>query len=280
VRADYLKAREAGEICWRSRHLADVIASHPDERILIVTHKRDERKRFDHRAALRQDLTMLGVDLGEKLEQPDGSKLERFVWMTWGRVTGRNDARTCSVVYLASVMMRDRARDLLPSALGQLDDVGAEISEAQLRDLEQSEAAHEIYQAVSRGCAREAVEGQARACDVYVVHFAPQAINLAKAMMPGVVTVAPPRVKGASEHDGRVSERKTEAALAIAAVLEAHEGDEISTSQLKAKLPSDLPLPTNRKTATDWVNAGLESAGWVRSGKRWTRICWDDARAS
>jgi hypothetical protein len=89
VRADHLKAQEKGEVCWRSRHLADVITSHPDERILIVTHKRDERKRFDHQTALRQDLTMLGVDLTEKLEQPDRSKLERFVWMTWRRALAR-----------------------------------------------------------------------------------------------------------------------------------------------------------------------------------------------
>ena len=293
IARDYAAAKKAGEICDRSVRIAEIIKRHPGERILIVTHKDDDEKEIRRRArrrastynradclfqtVLKEDLVKLGVDLNEPLWTSEDHR-SRFVFMTWGRVTGRNDARDCTVAILAGVTLRDVDQDLIPAALGQLDDIEADATKYR-EILQQSEAAHEIYQAVSRVACREMEGRLAKPCTVYVTHYRWDAIQLAASEMPGVKLIKEAKTKAAAKTDKRFSEKRAQQVEAFTATFKAIKEGTVKSAVVKERTLRKHPglfegtkdnrvaeIMTEAASAACWRKEGAGSQLWVFDG--------------
>lgn len=138
-----------------------------DEGVLIFTFKKRPRGP-DFREILERDLRAEGVDTDAMIEV-GGEKKERFVWLTWGNETSLSKHSYCKHVILAGVLFRSHV-DLASAILGQMDDLEASVPKELISRIEQSEVAHCVYQAMSRGNARIISEGKAGRMTLYLIY--------------------------------------------------------------------------------------------------------------
>lgn len=90
-----------------------------------------------------------------------GKAVPRFPWLTWGNHTSINEFSHCEHVILAGVLRRNHL-DLAASMAGHKDDLSYRLTKQGLMELELSEIAHCVLQAMNRGSCRT-VDGQGRA---------------------------------------------------------------------------------------------------------------------
>src|SRR5688572_7317758 len=79
---------------------------------------------------------------------------------------------TARNVILAGVIHRSLL-DIAAAAVGQLDDRHAKLGTRMLKELLESEVAHSIFQAISRGKCREVDHGQAKPMKAWVIYPRP-----------------------------------------------------------------------------------------------------------
>ena len=77
--------------------------------------------------------------------------------------------------------------DLHGAYIGQKDDIKVDIAPGEIRELLTSEICHLIYQALSRGACRIAVNGHAKAMQGYIIHAYDDIRPELEKVMPGVV---------------------------------------------------------------------------------------------
>lgn len=135
----------------------------PDRCFLIFSYMR--RAKDDPPARIRSALKAAGIDLDGKT--PDGKR--RFEFLTWGQHEGLNGFEHCNTVILAGVLQRDHL-SLTAAIKGQQDDPLGSPSGIQVRQLVESEVAHCVYQAASRGSCRRVDDGRAKEMNLHVIH--------------------------------------------------------------------------------------------------------------
>lgn len=145
---------------------------------LLFTYMR--RGRDDPQAQLRADLRHLGVDLHAVAS--DGAP--RFSFLTWGQHEGLNGYERCTSVILAGVLQRDHL-SLAAAIKGQQDDPTAPTPGRLVRTILESEVAHAVYQAASRGSCRTVNDGKAHAMRLHVIHRHQELKALLDPVMPG-----------------------------------------------------------------------------------------------
>jgi hypothetical protein len=138
----------------------------PDEGILIFTFK--AKGGVDYKKILRSDLREAGIDIDACVDTRDGPK-SRFVFLTWGSETSVSHFSYCSNVILAGVLHRSHI-DIGAAIAGQKEDLCTSISNDEIRQVIQSEIAHSLYQAMSRGSSRVIRGFKTLPMRVWVIH--------------------------------------------------------------------------------------------------------------
>ncbi|MGH6648212.1 hypothetical protein [Aquabacterium sp.] len=155
------------ELSALSREVLNIInqdlANHGDRCFLIFTYMK--RGKDDPPRRIRSDLKAAGIDIDALT--PDRKR--RFEFLTWGQHEGLNGYEHCESVILAGVIQRDHL-SLAAAIKGQQDDPAAATPNSLVRDLVESEAAHCLYQAASRGSCRRINNGMAQAMRLHVIH--------------------------------------------------------------------------------------------------------------
>src|SRR5690606_16672659 len=148
--------------------------------ILIFTFKARPNE-VDIPETLRRDLSSAGVDVSGKTR--DGKN--RINVLTWGDETSLNRFSHCEVVILAGLLHLPYL-DVASKIVGQQDCLAASASQSQVEGVIDSEIAHSVYQAISRGACRVVENGQARAMDVYLLHKKSRLRTTLQSIMPGL----------------------------------------------------------------------------------------------
>jgi len=157
-----------------SLEIAEVIREIPqDEGVIVFTFK---PKGVDFEKILKTDLKSSGVDLEATvpvLQDDEGKTVTvhkpRFVWLTWGNETSLSRYSYCKNVIMAGVLHRSEL-DLAACACGQSNDLQKTISTRELRSIRESEIAHCLYQALSRGSCRVVTHGTTQPMNVWFFH--------------------------------------------------------------------------------------------------------------
>lgn len=165
-----------------SREIIEVIKqAGKHEAILIFTFKQKSGQ-ISVSGRLKADLLAAGIDVDAKL--PDGAP--RINILTWGQETSLNGYSHCRVVILAGVLNLPHLA-IASKIVGQRDDLQAEAGNSQISEVQYSEQAHMIYQAVSRGHCRTVTDGQANPMKIFMMHTHPQEVKLMLGeVMPGL----------------------------------------------------------------------------------------------
>lgn len=151
-----------------AKEVSAVIKGIPDdEGVIIFTFK-------DHEEAFAQHLRDLGVSISQTIAPPECHGVQdqprpRINVLHWGQEKGLNDYGYCSNVILAGILHKPKEA-LAGATLGQLDDNAAEIPQALLKDVEVSEWADRVFQAIGRSSCRRVVAGYAAPAKVWLIH--------------------------------------------------------------------------------------------------------------
>lgn len=131
--------------------IAEVVGSvPPDESVLIFTFKDDSKQSM--REVLASKLVIAGVDLKERL---NGAL--RIEWLTWGSETSWSEYSHCQHVILAGVLRRNPL-ELAASMAARHEDLRYRVTRQHLQDVQMSEMAHCVLQAMNRGTCRNVDE--------------------------------------------------------------------------------------------------------------------------
>jgi hypothetical protein len=249
-----------------SLEVSEVIKGIPeDEAVLVFTFKKKPNDRVDILGTLRDDLRDAGIDINAML--PNGKP--RINFLTWGDETSLNTVSYCKNVILAGVLNRGHL-DIASAIVGQMDDLNACISNAEIQATINSEIDHVIYQALSRGSCREVDNGQAKAMKAWIIHKDMRLRNRLSKVLPGAVWKAWDAVHGVAG-GGLIATL----ALQVVDYLNALPEDvtKISTRQVKESLKLADVAARSFTKATDLIH---ESSGtWVKDGRSLVRVTSD-----
>jgi len=230
----------------------------PDEAIILFTFKARHRE-VDFQSILKRDLEKQGIDTTAKLP---GSGLDRFVWLTWGNETSLSEFSYCSNVIFAGVLHRDWV-DLASAIAGQSDDLLLDITNEQVREVERSEIAHCLYQAMSRGSSRIVRGELTLPMKVWLIHKDEGIRDVIQKVMPGIRW-------GAWEPEHLLSKGKIE--LTTDRILDCLKGLPLTTARVATRtVKKQLDLGDMPKmTFTCAVKA--ISDGWTLAGQSLARV--------
>jgi hypothetical protein len=249
---------------WRetaamSKEVTDIVKEHWDEpgATLVFTFK--ERGGLSITRELQRDLAAAGIPLDHCL--PSGRPKVRF--LTYGDETSLNGYEDCTTVILAGVLHRSMI-DLAAAARGQSGRPDTPTPSRLLRELVESEVAHTVYQAASRGAMRKVRDGRALPMHLYVVHRSVQLRELLKPVMPGASwSFRTPKHLATARRQGRVAELCSNLILHLQDV--PHDQRRVPTRALRAVLGVESTGRDNCAFA-DAIAEVAEGAGWAREG--------------
>lgn len=162
--------------------IGSILSIPSDQRILVITYKEEGRKGGDLIGLLKNELARAGVNHDALL--PDGSR--RVSFTTWGKHTTDNSFADCEHVLLLGVL-RMSLSSLAAALAGQRRDECFRLSKKELLNVELSELAGNIMQAMNRGtCRRVDVKGNAMGMTLHL-HTKERGLQvLLQAAMPGL----------------------------------------------------------------------------------------------
>lgn len=105
--------------------------------------------------------------------------------MTWGQETSLSEYSYCQHVIFAGVLHRDQL-EIASAVLGQRDELYGLLPASTIKEVINSEIAHGLYQAISRGCCRMVDGNQALSMDVWLIHGNDDIRPMLEQMMPGL----------------------------------------------------------------------------------------------
>lgn len=266
VNPEFDKPRGRNKI---ARELAEVIKGLPEnEAILLFTFK--PKGKTNHQRLLERELEGDGIDVDAKV-LVNGELKPRFNWLTWGQETSLNSYAFCSNVFLVGILQLPII-EIGGSIAGQTGDLLRPITNAEIREVLQSEIAHMVYQALSRGSCRILQSGAASPMKVWLFHPEREDLQgrLAK-VLPEVQWV-----KWEPVHlPNRKAEGKTEVlSTKIRAYLDQLQDTGVGAVSIR-KLKVDLRIDAMPKmTSTRALQKAVESTGglWVLHGRTvWQR---------
>jgi len=254
-----------------SKEIIDVIKGIPqDEGIIVFTFKRRGKLDFTH--LLKSDLEDAGIDTEAEIEVNIGGtsattekiKKPRIVFLTWGNETSLSEFSYCSNVIFAGVLHRSHI-DIGSAITGQKDDLCMELRNQQIRQVIQSEVAHCVYQAMSRGSSRVIDGALTRQMKVWLIHKS-NLEPLIGRVMPGIKwrQWTPKYLPLSETKVSRLAED-------IGGLIETFPGDlrSISTNKLKSLLTLQGVPPRSFTRAVKKAVSG--QTGWEMRGRSLVR---------
>lgn len=164
-----------------SREVVELVKGLPQDKAILIFTFKPRPGEVNIPETIRRDLTEAGIDLDARM--PDGKPW--FNLLTWGDETSLNSCSHCEVVILAGIVRRS-SLDIAAQIIGQQDDLKAKADNRQIQVMLDSEIAHVVYQAVSRGSCRVVEHDQAKAMDIYLIHPSHALKEPLDRVMPGV----------------------------------------------------------------------------------------------
>ena len=200
------------------------------EHVLLVTFKgTDDRlpSRLMARLANHD-----GIDTAKTI---DGRP--RIETLTWGRETSLNTLKHCKHVILVGVLRRSLL-DLAANAAAVANDLSYRPALESLRELETSEMAHCVFQAMNRGSCRVMTEpGKADPMKVTIIGNVSGVQETLRDVLPGVQWV-----RQDPDRHPRAGSQTAEAAYAVEAILRSIPQEQPTLPICKLKAAVDSPL--------------------------------------
>jgi hypothetical protein len=246
-----------------SREVVDIIrrelAQDPQRCFLMFSFT--ARGGLDVQSQLRADLIRAGIEVDAC--QGDGKK--QFNFLTWGRHEGTNGLEHCQTVILAGVLHRAHI-EIAAAIKGQQAHLHASTPGDLVRHVVESELAHCVYQAASRGSCRRVDMGKAMPMRLHLIHRGLSLkTTLDKVMTGARWSYVEPRHMTKATAEGR-------AAAMLGQLLEhlrkLPEGvQKVSTRACKAA----MSLPTDTATKSAFTRSlellTMEDHGWRLDGR-------------
>lgn len=246
-----------------------ILAAFPaDESAVIFTFK-------DRRAAFETALRAAGVDLDAKI-----NGRPRIAVATWGTEAGTNQHAHCSHVLMVGVLRQERSR-LMAQWSGELADLTDHPDMGKLREVELSEMASCVLQALSRGRSRVSVigpDGESRALKQSIHIIDSDAERIADLLQSSGCL---PGMRWATGDTGKATTDLTaQAARAISSALAALPVDRevVSTRELKALAGQAGAPTTSDKSFTKAIESACRASvlaggvAWKREGRGVRRL--------
>lgn len=248
-----------------SREIISVVKDIPEtEAAVVFTYKQRPTEKVSYRDILIADMKAAGIDTDATV-MINGEQRPRINVLTWGNETSLNRFAYCTHVIMAGVLQRSPI-DLAASFLGQTDNLKGDVSHSAIRELQTSESAHLIYQALSRGSCREVVDGYAKPMTAWLIHRDGDVQRELRKVLPGVVW----KLWEPKYGKPRGSTIKTLAAKIADHLRGIPAGvDRVSTRKLKEAMDAkDVPSMTWTKALQDCLSNGSE---WLLDGRSLVR---------
>ena len=269
-----IQANQKSECRLVSQEVAEVVRDIPeDEAILVFTFKTRPSDRVHFIDTLKRDLQGRGIDTEAKVQvwvwdkESKAWKLTqkpRFVWLTWGQETAQSKHSYCSNVIFAGVLHRSFL-DLSASTAGEHENLTVDINKSDLTDTRNSEIAHCIYQALSRGASRVVNHGVAGKSDIYLIHKDRKIKALLDVVLPGSRWE-----KWEGKFMTKEPTKAEDVAESVKAFMATYEGRSISVQKLKHELELEHIIS---KTFNRGLTKALESIqGWEKKSKSIVRV--------
>ncbi len=235
---------EQRSIC---KEVIEVIKEIPeDEGIIIFTFK---TRTVNFEQILKQELRASRVRVDQTIEV-NGTRKQRIVFLTWGNETYLSEYSYCSNIIFAGVLHRSYI-DLAAQIAGQSNSLTRKIDNELLLRVLDSEIAHCLYQAMSRGSCRILNGRVTRPMQVWLIHPNDRIRPILEQVMPGIRWI-PWRPK-----HYRHMHNQQRIAFAISDFLETYDGDKISTRTIRRKLGLES---ISRRTWNNGLNRFLETS--------------------
>lgn len=241
-----------------------------EQAFLVFTYVRQST--LDPVAELRKGLAAEGVDLqatvpvvinGETCQRP------KVDFLTWGQHEGRNGFEHCTSVILAGVLHRSHL-DLAAALKGQTGNMAEPAPNKRLRELVESEMAHCIYQAASRGSCRRVTDGKAHPMRLWFLHKDKGIRTTLDRVMPGAAWhFEDPASMTKASQAGKAREMLGRV-LAHLTALPA-DVDKVATSRVKKAIGLDEARATNALFSRAGDLLALQEHGWVRQDRSFVR---------
>jgi hypothetical protein len=252
-----------------SKEVIEVVKTIPEnEGVIIWSFKersftRQGKRSINVLSLLKEDMNAAGINTESTINTRDGLK-PRLVFLTWGNETSTNDYAYCANVIMAGVLHRDDI-DLAANVLGQKDNLLANYGN--LHEIKQSEIAHVVYQAMSRGSCRVIVNGEAAPMKAWLIHHDDTLEDTIRIAMPHVQwrEWAPLFIKGVAQSETR---KVAKTVINYLANLGPHVTS-VSAKALKAALGVKCSDDV-WKSAVHYVADNGE--GWRREGRSFHRV--------
>jgi hypothetical protein len=250
-----------------SREVLDIIRreSKADPRRAFLVFSFMKRGPVDVLSQLKADMLRAGIDPDSMT--PKGQR--RFEFLTWGQHEALNGYEHCETVILAGVLHRNHL-DIAASIKGQQGHLKAPTPGDLVRHVVETEVAHCVYQAASRGSCRRVVNGKAKPMHLYLIHRGLKLKTILDKVMPGAQWFYPDPVhlkKAAA--NGR-------AAAMLGRLLEYLGGVPDGTLKVSSKAAkATMNLPPDDATAHAFKAAAaaleVDEHGWTREGRSLVR---------
>lgn len=249
-----------------SREIVKIVAETPsDTAILIFTFKHHPGE-VDILETLQRDMVAAGIDI----DAQTSDNKPRINILTWGDETSLNHYAHCGVVILAGVLHLPQLQ-VASHVVGQQDDLKARTSQRQIEGVCDSEMAHRVYQALSRGSCRVVEHGQARAMTAYVFHHRDNLKEALEVVMPGVVWK--PWLPTFVTDEGSHSQVDVMAMRVMAYLDQQPQGiAKVKTRDLREAVGLDGTVDRLRKLFDRAVDKVCQSGLWVRHGHALMRM--------
>ena len=241
--------------------ITEVIQRHPDEGILLFTHKYHEGK-LNHREVIEKYLTDNGVDLHEMINGKP-----RFNWLTHGNETASNKYTHCSVAIFTGLMYKSREVSL-GETVAQKRDHTASISEKLLTQVTRGMQSQAIHQGANRTASRTIVNDQAKPVNIYYTYHNDSLVPYLEVVLPGARFVT---------YESDVMSPRTMTWKVRKAVAEFLKNLAITVGRVSVKaINTAVPetIEVGSATCKRVINSIIEDSSipWARSGRSLVRV--------
>lgn len=250
-----------------SREVIKIVKETPGEKSILIFAFKAKPGEVNIPDTLLRDMIDAGIDT--KAVNAEGRP--RINILTWGNETSLNDYAHCEVVILVGVL---RLPDLAVAAqiIGQQDCLRADVSKGKIAEVIDSEIAHSVYQAISRGRCRIVDDGQAMPMEVYLFHNRSNLKEALQAIMPGLSWREwIPTYISSEKQQGKVDIL----AMQIKAYLDQlpPTRDKVATREIREHLSIDKPSDSLKKNFTRAIEKVCWTGWWGRKGHSLVRSC-------
>lgn len=164
-----------------SREVINIIKKTPNDRSILIFTFKHHPGDVNIPDTLLRDISSEEIDIHQKT--PSGNP--RINVLTWGDETSLNQFSHCSVVIFAGILHLPQLQ-VASQVVAQQDNLLAQTTQKQIDRVCESEMAHRVYQALSRGSCRIVENGQAKPMDVYLMHSRDHLKDNLELVMPGL----------------------------------------------------------------------------------------------